>query len=297
VPFFFTAAGYFFGRAFIKGEPIGALWKRYCARIVRIFVAWSVFYYLIPGGWLDLSVQFGFFKTFYWQIRDLPKILIEVRLHPWETIFYGPTPHLWFLSALFLGISVLTVFVVFKKEYYALILGAVLFTISLLGTTYAELPVGLHYAFITRHGPYTSVLFVSLGWWLAKHPPYSTRLAWILFVVGLTMMVGVSLVISRFNHWSVIYDYLFSAVPFTVGLFMLALKYPKIGESTVFPAWGKLNLGVYAGHIFVMDTLRMFKVFFHPYLWDLVNPLAVYFMTIGLTLLLKRHPVTNKLFL
>jgi peptidoglycan/LPS O-acetylase OafA/YrhL len=298
VPFFFVTSGYFFGKTLKKGEPLKSAWWRYAERIIRLFLVWSTVYYFIPLSWLDLVIQYGFLKTFYWHLIDLSKTFQEAISHPLSTILQGPTPHLWFLTALFLGITILSGFIAIKKEKYVFILGAVLYIVSLLGTTYAELPIiGFNSPLVTRHGPYTSVLFVSIGWWLAQQPRYSMKTAWLLFGVGSILMTTGSLWLSWHNHGSIIYDYLLSAVPLAAGLFMLALLYPHIGESTPLPDWGRMNLGVYLGHMMVMDTFKTFKVFFHPLLWDLINPPMVFLLTVGLTIFLQRNAITKRIFL
>lgn len=50
----------------------------------------------------------------------------------------------------------------------------------------------------------------------------------------------------------------FGGMLFSLGMFLLALAKPRLGQSTPFPFLGRLTLGIYVAHVFVMYPLTPF---------------------------------------
>lgn len=156
VPFFFTATAYFF----FQGE---VTWKRcfkYCLRILKLYVFWSVVYYAV------CFIKYGesgenIFLNFFVQ---------------------GGYMHLWFLHACIVAVLIMTALVyLLKNKHYQLIyiLAAATFAFGVLISTYSCVTVRLPFfesiiksSFIrligTRNGLFYGFPFFALGFFFAK---------------------------------------------------------------------------------------------------------------------------------
>ena len=291
VPLFFIIAGYFFGRKLSMGMPPAQMLKRAFRRLLPIFIGWNVLYFLIPGDWIRLSLQYDVVRPVYWHLLDM---IEAVRDDPFMPIYRGIRVHLWFLPALLSGFTIMAGFIVFKKEKYLIPFSFALYIFSLLGNSYKGLPFSLDAPYLTKYGPFTSTLFVSLGWWMAWRRRFTRRQGMHLVIFGTICMAVETHLLCRYYGTSAHGDYLLGVVPFSLGALVLALSCPGIGQNTFFQRWGAaFTLGIFVTHVMIMDNLAFLHRYIKPVLWDLFFPVTVYLLAVGITMLLKKSSKTS----
>ncbi|BDN94179.1 hypothetical protein KAM479_31650 [Aeromonas caviae] len=154
VPLFFLCAGYFLQPAFAAGHPL-TVTLRYCRPLLGLWLAWSLLYVLIPFNPLA-AVSEGYLPAMagQWQMQ------LGDHLNVW---WVGGMIHLWFLPALMVAVLILGLCQQARLPRLALLLGALLYSLALIGGSYGPLLPGGEWALLTRNGPFFSLLFVALG--------------------------------------------------------------------------------------------------------------------------------------
>jgi surface polysaccharide O-acyltransferase-like enzyme len=86
------------------------------------------------------------------------------------------------------------------------------------------------------------------------------------------------------------HDYLVGTIAVGLGVMLLALARPNLGEGTLLPSLGTLTLGVYAGHYLIIESPFNWtlQAYFHPTLWQVALPLMIFLISIALCLVLSR---------
>ena len=165
VPFFFLAAGYFFGKKIRSGIAAGQLFILYIRRLLRILVFWSIIFFFIPMNLRQVSEKglMGvlYEKAHYWIIDHPGKLLLE-----------GTSSHLWFLISLIIALAILTLMISYGLDNQILLVSLSLYIFGLLGGSYSLTPLGFRFFFHTRNGPFFSTIFVAGGWWLSQDKFY-----------------------------------------------------------------------------------------------------------------------------
>lgn len=289
LPFFFLAAGYFFGKSMMKSASLGdKLWK-YCGRLFKLYVAWSAIYlfFVSPNWWTELQ-NHGLWRIVVTNVT----FLLE---HPLQYQTRGTQEVLWFFPALISGIIISAVFFAFRKERLLIPLGILFYLIALLGKSYSVLPIGYDVDIDMKQGPFISTLFVGIGWLLAQEQirPFKTGL--IMMIFGLALQFTETLVLWKFYELKAMHEYLVGTVPFCIGIFMMTLSMPDFGKSTKFPEWGKLTLGIYVLHDIVINLFDKVKPLIHPILWDFTFPALILAISLGITILMRKHALTRPL--
>lgn len=235
VPFFFTATAFFF----FQGE---ATWKRcfkYCLRILRLYVFWSVVYYTV------YFIKYGEFSE---------NIFLNFFVH-------GGYLHLWFLHACIVAMLIMTALVrLLKNNHYPVIysLAAITFALGVLISTYSCVTVQtpffesiLHSRFIrligTKNGLFYGFPFFALGFFFAKHDlkvNTSGSIAGIIisFIIlaAESMFAVTKLGVNQTVLW-------FSMVPLTLFVFAAGLSVTiKSQNHSVF--FRKCSTGIYCVH-------------------------------------------------
>ena len=290
VPLFFIASGYFFGKTFTKGVPLKTVYMRYLKRLLIIFLGWSVIYSL-PRWSSDLLqsiVQYGWIRTYYWYYTEV---------FQFKLIYFlmgGTAAHLWFLSALIQAITIITTFLLWKKEKFLIYFSLFLYLLMPVVNLYVQVGFKEDYRWNPVVGPFVATAFVVSGWWLSKIGRCSLRWAAALIVMG---------IIGSWAHERVLVDFYnispahsnYGSLLVATGIFIAALSCPRLCEHTLLPRLGQLTLGVYCSHILFVDLFKMFKDKIDPLAWDFIVPILIYLMALGLTLLLKQIPCLRKL--
>lgn len=287
LPFFFIFAGYFYGRSLLKG---GSLKKRYLEtfkKLAAIFLCCSVLYVLFPrdgGHFLADSERYGWLRAYYWYLQDIvsgsPFLLLE-----------GTKYHLWFLPALLIGLTVITVFHYFKEEKFLVYV----FVASFMGMFIIKslIPeIVISDDSYNPSGILKAVAFVTCGYLIAQQPRWQNRTACILIAVGILLLV-----IQNFWIWSNQIDPRSSVLSgnllCTAGIFMLALNYPDWGKGHFVSKFGLLTLWIYGAHPFVLDQLEPLERYMPSWVWDLVFPVAVYAVSLAFVLLFQQLAVVR----
>lgn len=246
VPVFFTIAGFFLFRK-VGREDGGAVVRRYCGRILRMYVVWSLLY--LP---IDLF-------NWYNGTRDV-KGGILTYIHRW--FFDHTIPQLWYLPALI--VACLLVWGMYRaglKLWQILLIGGLLLVIGCVGDNWyfnQQLPWKWQQAlawyvrwFLTmRNGVFYGTFYVALGLMFAKT---AWRLPFVVAVAGaglsLYLMYREVLRCQNINM-------LFTAAPAAYFVFTAA-EAVRLPDSPWFPRLRGVSEWVYLAHYY----------FFHFLVW------------------------------
>jgi surface polysaccharide O-acyltransferase-like enzyme len=240
VPFFFLASGYFLSPT----APAGRLIWRVTLRLAPVFFVWLAVYMFAAG--------------------DLATFRNPVKLSHY-LLAGGPGPHLWFLPALGLGITI----VALCRRSELLLIGLVVlfFVASLAFGPYRELlhlpesPIG------PRNGPMLSVPFVGLGYLIARRQLRPGVLAGLALTIGgLALQLTESFGLERITGGFLNADSYVGTLPFAVGVFFLSLRATEGSVTRGLAMIGRITLWMYCVHLlFVWGFDRMLgDVAFRP---------------------------------
>jgi len=288
--FFFIAAGYFFRKGILRGEPLGKRLYSYCKRLMRLFFLWFFIYsFLFTPQWARIGQNYNPLENFYLNIYYLIS-------HPFVTIMAGNITSLWFFPALIMGLVIVSMFHKLKIDKYMIPFGFCLYLLTLLGKSYSVLSFGFETNFEMRQGPFVSTLFVGIGWMLAGKSNFRLKTAVKLIIFGILMQFTEIFYLYTQHGMAPKHEYLLSQILVNTGIFWLLLACPNIGKGTVFPQWGKLTLGVFCSHQLMMKYITSWmKPYMVPIAYDVLRPTIIYFLCIVLTVLLMRNKYTKKL--
>jgi surface polysaccharide O-acyltransferase-like enzyme len=290
VPLFFTISGYFFGKSLQKDNNATKTYQKSMRRLIFIFIAWGAIYsfpHLSAATWQSIH-EHGWLRTYYWHLQeltaDLPRYLIT-----------GGTWHLWFLTALMQSITLIFLFIYFKRERLLIYCALCLYTMTPLVNLYfppAPGPDG--YMWNTMLGLLISIGPVTCGWWLSRHRP-SHRMAFVFLVSGCLVWLLRDKFLGYFYHLGSGSYGNFDFVLISAGWLTLALLHPDFGKNSLLSFAGRLTLGIYCAHMLVLDYLRDWEKCFDPFWWHLSLPLTVFIVSFAITVGLRTLPLTRKL--
>lgn len=284
VPFFFVTAGYFLGRKAQLDPQRTIRVGRYLQRLSLLLVGWSLLYVAIPSFWPPLL------KDGYWQVTS--QKVAALMASPLTVLLEGAKVHLWFLPALMMGVVLLALTTRRGRVWPACLLALLLFGYGLLAGPYSVTPLGLKAPFTTRDGPFLSMIGLTIGYLLARRrTPFPLLPALALAVGGLLLHFVESWWLWRHYAVSMIqHNYLLGTVVAASGLLMTALAVPQVGRCGGLSTLGRYTLGVYASHYLFVDLLGPYTYLFELHIWQLLMPLLVYLLAVGLSALLSRCP-------
>jgi surface polysaccharide O-acyltransferase-like enzyme len=230
VPFFLTAAGYFYGKSLRAGAPLGSLTMKYLKRLVLIFAAWSLLY----AAWESARGS-----AVPWGVLD--------------SLRRGTSAHLWFFPALIAGVLFTAAFLRFGLEKIMLPAAALLYLAGFAFVNATPLRLPLPQDVQWGNGFFFSPLFLAAGYWLSGRRAPALR--WALAVWGLGYGIRFVEAVFFWKYYGCVRpfdpalgNYVLAALPMGMGALMFALAKPSFGESTPLPRLGRLTLGIYAGH-------------------------------------------------
>ena len=283
VPFFFLVSGFFFGRSLRMGAHPRELFLRYFWRLLVVFMVWSVIYAFVPKEFSS--------NVPVWELiqAHLQKTIHWISEHPIIFLLQGTRVHLWFLPALITSLFIITLFVTAKLDWYVLCLSIFLYTIHLLNGPYSQTSLGFHSDLNTLNTPLTGAVFTTIGWSLAYRPIPRLLLAYGLLIGGFALHNLEAFFLHQRYHFDLSeHHYLIGTVPFAMGVLLMCLIHPQLGNKTFLPNLGKLTLGIYVSHFLALDILSPFKEWVSGPLWEFTFPFLVYILALGMTLLLAR---------
>jgi PAS domain S-box-containing protein len=291
VPFFFIAAGYFFGNSLQAGVTPGGSLLKYTRRLGLLFLAWSLIYALVPYDWLHDMVRYGVLRPIYWHLLNT---LAWIGSHPLTFLFHGTAGHLWFLPALITALVTLTLFLSLRLEKYVIVGGLLFYLLGLLHASYLLSSQAYRGMAHVPSSVLSGILFVHLGWWLSRRDPPSFASALSLCLVGFVGQVTEAIVVwGLFTSSPKIPAFLVGTIPFAMGAFLLGLAKPNLGRTTPLPWVASLTLGIYLSHwifIWALVTPRVWLT--HP-LWLVTLPVLIYMLSALVTLTLLRFKMTQ----
>lgn len=294
VPYFFISSGYFFGKALAKDLSTKILFKRYIKKLFFVFLSWTIFYAVLTHHLLDNILKHGIIIGPVLAIYE--DTLLFIVQNPLAFLFQGTAVHLWFMPSLITAISILTVFVLMKKESYLVVFAVLLYGIGVMASSYANTPLGINIHFNARNGPFFGTLFVVLGWWFSKKEiKPSLTLASVVFLLGFILQLTEAFMLNRYYNVNPFFDYSIATILFGLGAFLFALAKPELGGGTFLVALSQLSMGIYLLHPFVYHFLRPFRYAIPPLFWDITISFIVFVVTIACVKILKKFPFTRTL--
>jgi surface polysaccharide O-acyltransferase-like enzyme len=296
VPYFFITAGYFFRQSVLThGNPIAQL-RRFISPLVWIFLGWMCLYIVIPRSWPGEILHHGLWQPFYSTAQKNIQLLATDNI---GLFLQGHSPvfHLWFLPALMFSLAVLTLITICRLQCYLIHLSIGLYVLAIT----EEISGGLFSTSALRVGTWSiALLLTATGWVVAERKQPSATVAWSLIIGGYVLALLEGTLLNAIFHISLQHlkwHYFLGGIILGVGIFLLALAKPTLGQSTPFPFLARYTLGVYVSHILVVYTLD-------PLSWRLKEnvPLSgaiiavlVYGFSVLLTIALTRLPLTKYL--
>lgn len=300
VPFFFLVSGYLFRKRIMDDGIINSRYSRNMKRLGLIFGVWTIIYLFIPKNYtmLDNATQLGIWPGFR---MVLDSSVSEIVKSPINFMLYGTSPHLWFLVALAIAISMLYFFIKIRHENLFLYLAVPLYIFQLMYGTYSNTPFGLHFDF-GYNGAFIACLFVGIGALIARKEYCSSfLLAGFLLLAGLVMQLGEGLILFKFYNVSNISftgNYFFTAV-YGTGLLLLALALPDFGYNIKLSTLGKFALGIYATHMLfspvVQSITQNLRLTDYELLGDVLSPILILIPSLLLTIGIMQLPYVKKI--
>jgi surface polysaccharide O-acyltransferase-like enzyme len=250
-------------------------------------------YIVTPPGWPAEVLHHGLWQPFY--SEALKNIHLLETQHIWLFIAGGhPVWHLWFLPALMFSLVILTLVAIGRVERYLMVLVVGLYVLIIAeegsSRNLLDAPVPLGQWII-------AIPLVAIGGWLAgRREQCSATMAWSFILGGYILALTEGTVMDMVLHSSMqaIRGHAFlGGILFSLGMFLLALAKPQLGQSTPFPFLGQLTLGIYVAHVLVMYTITPFvwRLSGKVPLWGLFLGIIVYLASAVFVLVLARMPI------
>lgn len=293
VPFFFVVSGYFFGIKERRNNlktilPTISTVKR----LLLIFVAWSLIY-LLPydiGSIYEYGIS-GPFKVAYWN-------LINLSSDPIRLIFHGTKAHLWFLAGLIWAVLFTGTFRYLQLYRSIYIIAAILYILGLLGQSYSDSPLGIHFNFDIRNHVFFSTIFFVTGYWLSSYQP---KFSW--FSLGvITFVFGAAIHFTEiYALWKLygtdpyMHSYTIGTYCMGVGITLAALSNHRILNIDILAKTGKYVLGIYVIHYIFVDIVSPVSPIISSPLWEIGKVVLILLLSIGTAMLLSKNRYTRKI--
>ena len=293
--FFLLTAGFLFGNSLNKGNPLIPRTLKAVKRLSWIFFIWALIYALSPFSYTHLFEDFltlGQTKHYYWHFVHIAK-------DPLLLIMTGNKYHLWFLPSLITSLSVIALFLYFKKEHYLLIFAVVFYFISSLSNQEPLMSFVDGGIYLKHLRSYTQgFAFVTLGWWLSTRKTFAIKDALKYFALAICVQVLQDIGLWHLYQLEPKSFTPIGLLPATIGLFILIMCVPNFGKNTVFHKFGQMSLGIYVLHPLIIDILRLFNrkiMHLNIVMKDITFPLVTIETCLFLTAILNSSPLTKRL--
>ncbi|QRM44890.1 acyltransferase [Rhizobium sp. BG4] len=269
VPCFFVVSGFFWKTEAIERpwRAIGAL----AAKLLPLYAFWLLFYFAAEFSELFYPRLYG---------RDF-----IVALVPFSG---GPGFHLWFLPALFIGVSLCWLSLRYVGAGLTVAACVLLYLAGVIFGTYGDL-IGIHLPLVAyRNGIFEAPLFLLSGFMLRRYlPRFTTAQFALLGLAGLALHLaeGFAVSTSSLGH-----DYSFGTIAAAIGITGLATRLSHARDY----GWGRDVLGAYLIHLFILKTVAAHLPVSGP-LWALSIAAIVAAVSLGLSRLFKQTPVSRRL--
>ncbi|WP_299015127.1 acyltransferase family protein [uncultured Photobacterium sp.] len=287
VPFFFILAGYFI-MPHLVAKPAETL-KSYNIPLLKIWLAWSVIYLLIPFN-LGTVVEQGYLaeRSGYWDF------LVSA---PLNSLFEGGIVHLWFIPGLMCGLAIIGLLCHLKQTSLIIPTAIILYAYGLMAGSYQPL-FGFEAPIFTRNGPFLSTLMITIGFETRRRDiTVSTVNASALMLMGLALHLFEAKYLMGFEIPFVNHDFLIGTPFWAAGLFFLLIVKPTFGNNAWTSKWSKDVLGIYLCHlmivIFLMNLTAIFGI--EGIINDIIYVPLTFVISMMLTRLIRKTPLRHAL--
>lgn len=295
VPYFFIISSYFYSKKLAAiGPNVSSLYWSFASRILTIFIFWSFIYLLAPK--FLLIAKYGITEGMILSIHERVLDMLE---HPVNFLYTGSAPHLWFLTSLLLGISVLTLAARTGFQTLLPILAIGFYIVGLAQGSYKEVGSILQLNFDIGRLPFV-LLFITAGSVLAKIDirlnliPIQALM--IVFFGFLLQIIEATLLWKFFNHPLEKHEFLIGTAISGIGIALFAVVKPDMGKESGLAQFGKFTLGVYCIHLFLINSPISWIVrgYFNYAVWQVFYPILITVLSFALTILMSRIPLLRK---
>lgn len=249
MPLFFILSGFCLGVKLKKIQDEFNLWKevkRIVTRLLGVYFVWSIIYIFF--------------------LNPTKEVFVE-RLYATATL-RGIAP-IWFLGALFLGeLAMLLLYNIFRKTklnadvlFFLVMLAIAAFSIYIRNAEIYQKYIN-NYVFITVGRIAPSMVMIILGYLFCKLNLFKRINRWISFVLGISIMVGVGIIVDYTElsvnlHLFLISDivvFYIVSIMGTVGIIMLSYSLEKY--MGLFRYLGKNSLAIMLLHYIPFRTMQ-----------------------------------------
>jgi len=277
MPFFFTVAGYFWGRKVRSTNQQTAVSLSYGSRIFQIWLFWSLVYLFVPND-IKAFAQYGvsaLVKVPFWRLQSL-------LMNPEQLFFVGSRSHLWFLMALLWAVAISTVVLRYGQAKWLIWIGLGLYLFGVVAGPWSPAPFGLKIPFHTRNGPFFGTVFFAVGWQVSSDESLpARRLVHILLWGGAALSaLEIYLLWERFGINPTADAYVLGTLPYGIGVSLLVMSKPSMARDTAIASLGKSALGIYAIHYIFLDLLRPLSGALNARVWDCTLPAIVFLLSL-----------------
>lgn len=299
VPFFFVTSGYFLAMT-ADADTVAATVGRVARKLGSIYLFGRLVSVTAATG---LAVVLGVsVTTVLARLGDLSAI---------DVLYYGNAlaVPLWFLTALFFAIVLVSCFVWLGKTRYLLPVAALVHVVGIVGTNYGML---VDVPFPTRDALFFGFFYVALGHrigstdWTPDPERSRLYLGAACSLLGLQFVeqyaIGYVLRDNVLAHEVYMTEYTASTALLVPAVFVYALSNPQWGRETILPKVGRHALGIYLIHVPVTRALRATTDLLAPAIgvdlastlpWQLIAAPLVYVLSLAVYLLLARMGVVE----
>jgi surface polysaccharide O-acyltransferase-like enzyme len=285
VPFFFIASGYFFARSIESPEMAPRLLARQGRRLMLLFLAWCVIYFVVPPPQAILERRV--IPHYVEHFQFLSQRIVEVPARVME----GTAFHLWFFTSLIFCLTWLTVVICRRWQSILLPVGIALFGLGLIASLDHSAPE--HSGFLNSDfaryfllGP----LCVALGYEMT-HRSLSTRVGYGLLLSGLAFLVLEVAIYFFVQGHAPLHDFVVSSIPVALGAMVIGLQRTSASWVIQVAKLAPMVLGIYVVHILIRQYLVMaFKFVPSTLFWGTFTAALVFAASLVAILVLRRIP-------
>ncbi|OLQ77753.1 hypothetical protein BIT28_05315 [Photobacterium proteolyticum] len=256
VPFFFAVAGYLY--YFQSMADTNRYTWRYLAKLIRMYISWTLIYVLITG------IIYRF-----WHPAEFTAALF------YEALYHGTVGSqiMWFMPALTIAVFIQFIANKFKAGTILFTVAFALHLVGLSGQSYQPLiPFELfnpetNTFFVNSRDPlFFGLFYVTLGYQLAKINAVSLfkKMPWPVYLVGVMIFSGLSVAEGLWlvkGHGGILADYYLMTIPVTLSFVALALTLPRTDKPSLFAKGGEHSGEIYLNHGVLNITVM--SLFFH----------------------------------
>lgn len=273
VPGFFALSGYLFYSREKCIDLMRNYDKRYIIKLVKICIFWFIFYFFAKDI-VNIFFEYDF------SFLNLKKNISVFISSPLRFAINGPYYHLWFIPSLLFSVIL---FVVLYELYHKLtfIIFIVIYIFGCLGVEGAVLFDKIR---IPEHGIFMGPLLFAIGYEFRRLEVRSDRMFLCFFI---------SIFLNCMNiYFNCRFEYILwiSFIFFSLGLLMFVSMQNQLKNKFIINV-GSVSLGIYVLHPFFILLYGKFTQLFEFKFVPIFKVTVVYFLTIGVCILMKRFAI------